>query len=303
MNGRFEGFCEPDEYAFFVCKIARETDHLTRMRFDEDMVHVSFMLEPDLYRIERFGEGAFKVVDSGSRPCCFLLRCASGQEALWRSRATNGSTKIELFLPSRRFERFYGVKTQEFPAALGPLTTIEAAEPFRLIPMTTEILECLHQMIGWHLASPIRGAFQRAKVHNLMCAIWFAAEHLESDGAGRAQVNSRDQEIVAKACLYVRKNLASRLTIPKIARSAGTNRNKLNHIFQTFLSETVFEHVQRVRLEQARALLVRESARSITEIAEAVGYSNATSFARAYQKLFSRTPSRELRRSRSWSEL
>lgn len=302
IKGRFEGFYEPGGYAFLFCKMERETDHFTRMRFDEDMIHVSFMLEPDLYRIEKLNEGALSAANAGGGPYCFLLRFAKGQESLWWSRATNGSTKIDFFLPSRRFERFYGVKPQRYPPALRRLTIAEPTQPFPPIPMTPEILECLDQMTGWHRASPIRGAFLRAKVQDLMCAIWFAAEHEESTLARRARANSRDQEILARACRYVRKDLGSSLTIPKIARSAGTNRNKLNDIFQAFLSETVFKYVQRVRLEQARAFMVRDNTRSISELSFAVGYTNATSFARAYQKHFGRAPSKDFKRSRSWSE-
>ncbi len=296
LQGRVEGFYEPGQFGLLIFRTKLETDHFVRMSFEEDMVHVSFMLERNLYRIEELGDGTQAAVDPAD-PCCFLLRFARGQEIVWKSRATSGATKIEMFLPSSSFERHYDVAMSEFPTALRGLATGERPLEFQSIPMTPDILDCLDQMISWHRTSPIRGPFLRGKFHNLMSAIWFAAEQLEPDVARRAEVTSRDRKLVTKACLYISENLGSCLTIHTIARTVGTNRNKLNQMFQALLGETVFEHVQRARLERARSLLVDGSVRSITEVAQQVGYADSTSFARAYHHSFGRVPSRDVKRS------
>jgi AraC-like DNA-binding protein len=165
------------------------------------------------------------------------------------------------------------------------------------LPITPEIVDCLDQILAWHQTSAIRGPFVRGKLHNLMAAMWFAAEQLERTTGSRKKIGCRDQMLVTNACLFIRNNLASDLTIDAIARVVGTNRNKLNQIFQAILGETVFEHSQRARLEHARSLLLDGTTRSITEIAQEVGYADSTSFARAFHRRYGIVPSKMLRPS------
>lgn len=296
MQGCVEGVYERGKFGVLICRLKLKTDQFVHMSFDEDMVHVSFMLGRNLYRIEKLGV-ATPIVTDPVGPCCFLLRFAKGQEIVWQSRATNGATKVELLLPSKSFDRYYDVRSSAFPSPLRAVARCERPLAFQSIPITPDILECLDQMISWHQTSPIRGPFMRGKFHNLMSAIWFAAEQLESDLAPGAHITARERKMVANACLYIRENLASCLTIPAIAHAAATNRNKLNQMFQRLLGETVFEYVQRLRLERARSLLSPDSGRSITEVAHEVGYSDSTSFSRAYHSRFGRVPSRDLKRT------
>jgi AraC-like DNA-binding protein len=291
-----DAFYEPGQFGILLSRVKLAKDLFVRMSFDDDIVHLSFMLEPHLYRIERLGNGQLDQRDQ-AEPCCFMLRFARGQEILWKSRATNGAKKIDVFMPAVSFERFYNIETSRFPRALRRLATGDSTGAFQSLPITPDIVDCLDQVLAWHQTSPIRGPFVRGKLHNLLVAMWFAAEQLERTTDVRKKTGYRDQMLVTNACLYIRNNLGSDLTIDAIARMVGTNRNKLNQIFQTILGETVFENSQRTRLERARSLLLDDVTRSITAIAQEVGYADSTSFARAFHRRFGMVPSKMVRPS------
>jgi len=77
----------------------------------------------------------------------------------------------------------------------------------------------------------------------------------------------------------------------ELAGKAGVTGITLQRGFKAILGMTVARYSQAVRLHRAQARLQCDGeCRSIAEIAESVGFPSATSFTRAYQKLFDETP-------------
>lgn len=76
-----------------------------------------------------------------------------------------------------------------------------------------------------------------------------------------------------------------------LARKAGVTGITLQRGFKAILGTTVARYSQAVRLHGARARLeCGWECRTIAEIAQDTGFPSATTFTRAYQKLFSETP-------------
>ena len=99
----------------------------------------------------------------------------------------------------------------------------------------------------------------------------------------------RDQLAHAKSILAA--NFLDPPTIPVLARRCGLNEFTLKKEFKRTFNTTIFTFVQKLRMEQAWAL-IREEHHSVSQAANAVGYINVSHFSRAFKKQFSINPGR-----------
>jgi AraC-like DNA-binding protein len=79
-------------------------------------------------------------------------------------------------------------------------------------------------------------------------------------------------------------------TVAELARHVGTNPCKLNRGFKLLFGETVGECAMRLRMEQARRLLVDERL-SVSEVSFKVGYQHHSSFTAAFSAHYGASPS------------
>jgi AraC-like DNA-binding protein len=83
--------------------------------------------------------------------------------------------------------------------------------------------------------------------------------------------------------------------LAELARLCGLNEFKLKKGYKEAFGATVFGHFNSMRMKQA-LLLLRNTDRSITEIAYETGYAHSQHFNRAFKKEFGISPG-EARRS------
>lgn len=96
-------------------------------------------------------------------------------------------------------------------------------------------------------------------------------------------------------CLHYAKeilinNLDNPPTLNTLARQIGLNEYKLKQGFRYIFDTTVFGYLHNYRMEQSR-LLLESGTMNVTEVAQAVGYSNLSHFAAAFRKKFGVNPS------------
>ena len=97
-------------------------------------------------------------------------------------------------------------------------------------------------------------------------------------------LRSRDAELVASARRILLQRLANPPTLQELAHELGTNRNKLNQIFQRGMGITPKAFCVQRRIERAQALL-HEGRLNVAQIAEVVGYQHQSSFASAFREV------------------
>lgn len=97
--------------------------------------------------------------------------------------------------------------------------------------------------------------------------------------------------LVERARRAIHQNLANQnLTPDDLCRLIGTSRSKLYRLFEPFGG--VAHYIQRQRLREGRALLGRSGdALSVGRIGEQVGFSDLSSFSRAFRREFGMSPS------------
>lgn len=124
---------------------------------------------------------------------------------------------------------------------------------------------------------------------------------LESDSAAflrrEAAAAGHDQQIW-KAIEYIRRNMASRLTVEEIAGHVGMSPSHFAHIFRDVTRTSPIQYAKDVRLNQARLLLIAEGAR-VGEAAQQVGYASPSHFTRDFTDQYGLPPGRYAKRFRT----
>jgi two-component system response regulator YesN len=88
---------------------------------------------------------------------------------------------------------------------------------------------------------------------------------------------------------YIHENFKQDITLADLAEKVFLSRNYLSLIFKNATGETINNYMIRVRMEQARALLLKGTFK-IYEVAESVGYKNIPYFSTTFKKHFGITP-------------
>lgn len=98
-----------------------------------------------------------------------------------------------------------------------------------------------------------------------------------------------DKDRIHYAREYVVEHIDRPPSLSELARVAGLNEYKLKHGFKEMFRTTVFGYLAEKRLELARDYL-SDPNRSVTEIADLLGYSSIQHFSFAFKKKFGHSP-------------
>ena len=102
-----------------------------------------------------------------------------------------------------------------------------------------------------------------------------------------------DRDRIYYAREYVTEHIDEPPSLSELARVAGLNEYKLKYGFKEMFGTTVFGYMAERRLELAQDYLSTPN-KSITDIADLLGYSSVQHFSNAFKKKFGHSPS-ELR--------
>lgn len=98
-----------------------------------------------------------------------------------------------------------------------------------------------------------------------------------------------DDETVVRALRFIRAHAFQDIVVKDILREIPVSRRCLEIQFRNYLGRSPAEEIRRVRLEKGRELL-SQTTMSISEIATACGFANATRFGVAFRKREGKTP-------------
>ncbi len=90
---------------------------------------------------------------------------------------------------------------------------------------------------------------------------------------------------------HISSNLDSELRLDQLALVANFSPFHFHRIFKSMTGETLFQFIQRIRLEKAAQQLISNPRKTITEIAFDCGFSSSATFARAFKEAFSQSAS------------
>ena len=96
---------------------------------------------------------------------------------------------------------------------------------------------------------------------------------------------------INKALEYIDKHLDQSLSLDEVAAASYFSPYHFHRIFHTIVGETVNDYVSRKRMERAAYRLLSKQNYSITEVAEAGGFSSSANFSKAFKLYFGVSPS------------
>ncbi|MCV6627111.1 MAG: GlxA family transcriptional regulator [Cellvibrionaceae bacterium] len=94
------------------------------------------------------------------------------------------------------------------------------------------------------------------------------------------------------AIKIMQRSLEDPMRIRALAQEVHVSERELERLFRKFLATTPASFYRNLRLDQAR-LLLRQTARSVTSVAVASGFTSVSHFSRCYQRRFGIAPSRD----------
>jgi len=95
---------------------------------------------------------------------------------------------------------------------------------------------------------------------------------------------------------YIAENLSSEMRLDELAGIAAFSKYHFGRVFAMMTGETLFQYIQRMRVEKAASLLLTNPGISITDAAFACGFCSSQAFSRSFRQRFDVSPSR-------WREL
>jgi transcriptional regulator GlxA family with amidase domain len=131
-------------------------------------------------------------------------------------------------------------------------------------------------------------AFAIHAIHHALssgAALWLA---LRRGGAEGSEVSQ--DPLVARAQMLIRERFTHDLSIEDLAQELSVSHRTLIRRFRASLGQSPRAYIQRQRLQAAAASL-RETRRTVAEIAANVGYADAPSFRAAFRAYTGATPS------------
>lgn len=90
---------------------------------------------------------------------------------------------------------------------------------------------------------------------------------------------------------YIESHLDKEITLDELAAVANFSKFHFHRIFFSMVGETLFQFIQRTRIEKAAAILLNQPQKSITDIAFECGFVNNASFSRSFKEKMGCAPS------------
>ena len=99
---------------------------------------------------------------------------------------------------------------------------------------------------------------------------------------------------IAKAIKWLKENYDRPLKIEELAYCASMSQSSLHHHFRSLTSMSPLQYQKRLRLHEARRLMLTEQM-DAADAAFQVGYESPSHFSREYKRLFGNPPLRDIR--------
>ena len=150
------------------------------------------------------------------------------------------------------------------------------------------LIQHFHQILHW-LSQPVA-----AKEQILASHVPLALALLRSSSLTDDVTHNSDAELVIRAKAEMLRHLTDRTDLEALAGELGISYSRFRFAFKKQTGYSPREYENMMKLNRSRDLLLREQ-KSVSETADALGYSSVYYFSRAFKKQFDQSPQQWLR--------
>ncbi len=156
-------------------------------------------------------------------------------------------------------------------------------------PVSHEMTLATQSLLHYRYQPGIGKLQLQSKSYELLYEFFRRLEDLERTAQGHNRITGADYEKAEQARQCLEQNYVNPPSLITLAHNLGTNEVKLANIFKAQFGVTVSDYVQKIRMENAQALL-RQTDLSVTQIALDIGYGHSSNFATAFKRFTGVSP-------------
>lgn len=159
---------------------------------------------------------------------------------------------------------------------------VSAKTPEKINSIINEIFFCSYK-------DPLRRVFLEGKALELFSTTMNEIMFKKKIETEQKKIKPSDMEIIHHVKNILEKDLQNPPSLFELAKEAGISHPRLNLFFKQTFGKTVFEYLREERLKKAK-LLLNDGKLNVTEVANEVGYTNLSHFAKAFRNHFGLNP-------------
>lgn len=155
--------------------------------------------------------------------------------------------------------------------------------------ITSKMLLVLNDIRNCQFTGGVKKLFLQSKIIELLALQCEQHERAAELRTEKTILSAGDRERIYHARDLLLSQMQAPPSLHELARQAGLNEFKLKNGFREVFDNTVFGYLNEHRLEYAQQL-VKEQGQSLTDIADALGYSSIQHFSNAFRKKYGVSP-------------
>lgn len=113
---------------------------------------------------------------------------------------------------------------------------------------------------------------------------------MENTTENRNRLNPEYRARINRVLDYIEKNIDREFTLDELAQVSFFSKFHFHRIFTSVMNETIFDFIQRTRVEKAAYLLLADMTRPVTSITYDCGFSSPSLINRTFKKYFLMSP-------------
>jgi AraC-like DNA-binding protein len=145
-----------------------------------------------------------------------------------------------------------------------------------------QILNCEFSDVG-------KMMYLQSKAIEVLSIVWEKEIIMVSSEKNSLFLDKRARESIEDARRIIEDNIVEPYTISKLAQAVHMNEYKLKKGFKQIYNMTIFGYLRHIRMLKAKELL-KEKDLNIGQVACAVGYTNASHFAKNFKEIYGQNP-------------
>ena len=208
----------------------------------------------------------------------------SGQRLRW----------VTIILDQHSLFDTIGLPAHSGPEAIRQFSTGDASPPYLHVALSPSACFVATQILECRMAPKLRNVYLQTKALEFVYTLFEDLDTRKALASAAEATSNSDQQKITLAVQQLKRSIDEPPTVAELAAAVGLSRRKLQQGFRQSFGASVGDVRDGLRAERALDL-VRNSSKSMLDIALETGYEHSPSFTRAFKAAFGISP-KDMRR-------